>query len=122
MNWKTAATAATLALLAQCALAQRPNYNVTIEGEITPGVYGRVEYGNKPPPPVIYTTPVVVQTVVVQPGVVQAAPAPLYVYAPPGHVKKWAKHCHKYSACAQPVYFVQVKDKKKHKKHKHHDD
>jgi hypothetical protein len=26
---------------------------------------------------------------------------------PPGHAKHWSKHCHKYGACGQPVYFVE---------------
>jgi hypothetical protein len=25
---------------------------------------------------------------------------------PPGHEKHWSKHCGKYGACGQPVYFV----------------
>jgi len=33
-------------------------------------------------------------------------PAPLYLYVPPGHQKKWAKHCGAYNACGRPVYFV----------------
>ena len=32
---------------------------------------------------------------------------PVYLYVPPGHQKNWAKHCARYSACGQPVYFVQ---------------
>lgn len=68
-----------------------------------PGVYGRVEIGTgAPPPPVIYRQPVVV---VAQPVVV-APPPPMYLYVPPGHAKKWRKHCHKYDACGRQVYFV----------------
>ena len=26
---------------------------------------------------------------------------------PPGHAKKWSKHCSAYNACNRPVYFVQ---------------
>ena len=26
---------------------------------------------------------------------------------PPGHAKKWGKHCHRYNACGRQVYFVQ---------------
>ena len=29
------------------------------------------------------------------------------MYVPPGHAKNWAKHCGRYNACGQPVYFVQ---------------
>jgi hypothetical protein len=81
------------------------NVGVTIR---EPGVYGRVEVGTSPPPPVYYPQPVVItQPVVVvgQPVVVQ--PAPMYLYVPPGHAKKWRKHCYKYDACGRPVYFVQ---------------
>jgi hypothetical protein len=69
-----------------------------------PGVYGRIDIGNVPQPPaVVYAQPVVIappQHVVVQ-------PQPVYLYVPPGHQKHWAKHCHRYNACGQPVYFVQ---------------
>lgn len=67
-----------------------------------PGVYGRIEIGtNAPPPPVIYRRPVVIA----QPAVVVAQP-PMYLYVPPGHAKKWGKHCHRYDACGRQVYFV----------------
>ena len=67
-----------------------------------PGVYGRIEIGtNAPPPPVIYRQPVVIA----QPVVVVAEP-PMYLYVPPGHAKKWGKHCYKYDACGRQVYFV----------------
>lgn len=66
-----------------------------------PGVYGRIEIGNRPPPPVLYPQPVIIA----QPTVVVAQP-PLYLYVPPGHAKKWGKHCHKYNACGRQVYFV----------------
>ena len=68
-----------------------------------PGFYGRIDIGNAPPPVLVYPQPVVIQPVrVVQPVPVQ----PLYLHVPPGHAKDWGKHCHKYNACAQPVYFV----------------
>lgn len=75
--------------------------NVVIAGEVRPGVYGRVEIGNAPPPPLVYTQPVVV--------VRERHPVfyePIYVHVPPGHAKHWSKHCHKYGACNRPVYFV----------------
>ena len=66
-----------------------------------PGFYGRIDIGTAPPPKLIYPQPVIIQPVtVVQP--VQ----PIYLRVPPGHAQKWSKHCHKYNACAQPVYFV----------------
>jgi len=30
----------------------------------------------------------------------------MYLHVPPGHEKKWRKHCAKYNACGRPVYFV----------------
>ncbi len=67
-----------------------------------PGVYGRIDIGNFPAPRVIYAQPVVI---------VQAPMAefrrPIYLYVPPGHQKDWRKHCGRYNACGQPVYFVQ---------------
>ena len=64
-----------------------------------PGFYGRIDIGNVPPPQVIYAQPIIVQHVA-QP------PQPVYLRVPPGHAKKWSKHCHKYDACTRPVYFV----------------
>mgnify|MGYP001337598797 CR=1 FL=1 len=82
------------------AQAQDVRVGVTISGEIRPGVYGRVDIGNAPPPPVFYPQPVLV---VRQPV---AAVAPVYMHVPPGHAKNWSKHCRKYAACGTPVYFV----------------
>jgi hypothetical protein len=67
-----------------------------------PGVYGRIEIGSQPPPPVLYPQPVIIA----RPAVVVAQP-PMYLYVPPGHAKNWGKHCHRYNACARQVYFVQ---------------
>jgi hypothetical protein len=67
-----------------------------------PGVYGRIEIGNQPPPPVLYPQPVIIA----RPAVVVQQP-PLYLYVPPGHAKNWAKHCYRYNACGRQVYFVQ---------------
>jgi hypothetical protein len=66
-----------------------------------PGVYGRIEIGTNAPPPVIYRQPVVIAP----PAVIVAEP-PMYLYVPPGHAKKWRKHCHRYDACGRQVYFV----------------
>ena len=66
-----------------------------------PGVYGRIDIGNVAPPPVVYAQPVIIT----RPAVV-VHQQPLYLYVPPGHQKKWAKHCGQYNACGQPVYFV----------------
>jgi hypothetical protein len=99
-----------------------PSVNVIVDGQIKPGVYGRVEIGNIPPPPVLYPQPVVI---VRQPRPVVVV-EPLYLHVPPGHAKNWRKHCYRYNACGQPVYFVRSQEYepgygRKHK-HKHHDD
>ncbi len=67
-----------------------------------PGFYGRVDIGGFPQPQVIYPQPVVVQ-----PPPVGVVGEPIYLHVPPGHAKHWSKHCRKYNACGQPVYFVQ---------------
>jgi hypothetical protein len=68
-----------------------------------PGLYGRIDIGRVPAPPVlVYPQPVVI---VETPVAVQRRP--IYMHVPPGHAKDWRKHCHKYQACGQPVYFVQ---------------
>ena len=67
-----------------------------------PGFYGRVDIGNMPPPRLVYAEPMIVQPAPI--GVVRQ---PIYLHVPPGHAKHWRKHCHRYDACGQPVYFVQ---------------
>jgi len=67
-----------------------------------PGFYGRIVLGNMPQPQVIYAAPVIIQPA--PNGLVRQ---PVYLRVPPGHEKQWAKHCRKYNACGQPVYFVQ---------------
>ena len=101
MKTRTLAAFGLLSLASLHAAAGQPVINVSVGGEIAPGVYGRVDFGNAPPPPVLYPQPVIIaqpaQRVVMQ---------PLYLHVPPGHAKKWDKHCHRYDACGRPVYFV----------------
>ncbi len=66
-----------------------------------PGFYGRIDIGDFPKPQLISPSPVIIQRPA---GVVRE---PIYLHVPPGHAKKWSKHCHKYDACGQQVYFVQ---------------
>lgn len=73
---------------------------VILSGEIAPGVYGRVDFGTAPPPPVLYAKPIVIAPL---PG---PPVGPVYLHVPPGHAKNWKKHCHRYNACGRPVYFV----------------
>lgn len=68
-----------------------------------PGVYGRIDIGTHPPPPVVYERPVIIR----QPRTVVVQQEPMYLYVPPGHQRNWRKHCRRYDACGQPVYFVQ---------------
>jgi hypothetical protein len=88
--------AAALALAAVPALAQT-GVSVAV-GQ--PGFCGRIDIGGYLPPPLVYAQPVIVR-----PGVADGPP--VYLHVPPGHAKHWAKHCARYGACAQPVYFVQ---------------
>lgn len=67
-----------------------------------PGLYGRIDIGNVPQPPVL----VYPQPVIVQQTPVAVHQAPIYMHVPPGHAKNWGKHCGKYNACGQRVYFV----------------
>jgi hypothetical protein len=91
-------------VLAACAVAPtfaQTNVGVSI-GINQPGVYGRIDIGNFPQPRIVYPQPVVI---VQSPMAVYQQP--VYLYVPPGHQKNWAKHCGRYNACGQPVYFVQ---------------
>ena len=102
------ARASLLALLL-CCLALGPAaaayVNATAGGLLRPGVYGRIEIGKSAPPPLIYSRPVVASRISPAPGV-----RPVYLYVPPGQVRKWERHCAKYKACDVPVYFVRMDD------------
>lgn len=65
-----------------------------------PDFYGRLNLGGFPQPQLIYQQPVIIQQVT-------ANRPPIYLRVPPGQAKNWRKHCHKYHACDEPVYFVQ---------------
>lgn len=84
-----------------------------------PGVYGRIDIGNYPPPVPVYAEPVIIHRA---PRGVQLQP--IYLYVPPGHQKNWAKYCRAYNACNQPVYFVQedwVRERYDHDRREHGD-
>ena len=108
------ALAAVVFLLASAAHAGA-NVNVIVGGEISPGVYGRVEIGSAPPPPVYYPQPVVIvrppRTVVVE---------PIYLHVPPGHAKRWSRYCNRYNACGRPVYFVRSAEYEPGYRKEHH--
>ena len=67
-----------------------------------PGFYGRIDIYDFPRPQLVYSEPVVIQ-----PVAVNVRSQPIYLHVPPGHAKDWRKHCRKYNACSQRVYFVQ---------------
>lgn len=67
----------------------------------SPDFYGQIFLGDAPRPQLIYAQPMVVAPV---PQYVGAAP--IYLHVPPGHARKWRKHCAAYNACGRPVYFV----------------
>ena len=90
-----------LATFAMTSTFAQSNVGVSI-GINQPGVYGRIDIGNFPPPRIVYPQPVVI----VQ-SPVAVYQQPIYLYVPPGHQKNWSKHCGRYNACGQPVYFVQ---------------
>lgn len=90
--------AALLVSAASGAMAQSVGVDVHIGG---PGYYGNIQLGDFGPPPVIYAQPMIIERSVRYSG------APMYLRVPPGHAKKWAKHCRAYNACGRPVYFVQ---------------
>lgn len=119
MNLRTFAAAACLAAATLPALAVEPTIHVSVGGQISPGVYGRVDFGNAPPPPVLYPQPVVI---VKPPRTVVVQPQPLYLHVPPGHAKSWGKHCRRYNACGRPVYFVKSAEyEPNYRRERHHD-
>ncbi len=95
-------TLGSLALVLAGAASAATNVSVIVEGQVRPGVYGRVEVGNPSvPPPVWQPQPVII---VPQPRGVEVVP--VYLHVPPGHARDWRRHCHRYDACGRPVYFV----------------
>ncbi|HKP66006.1 MAG TPA: glycine zipper 2TM domain-containing protein [Casimicrobiaceae bacterium] len=90
-----------VSVVAMSASAMAADVDVSIRvGQ--PNFYGRIDVGDVARPQVVYAQPIIAQPppsgVVVQ---------PIYLRVPPGHAKHWNKHCQRYNACGQPVYFVQ---------------
>jgi hypothetical protein len=97
---KTFLIAALLVSAASGAMAQNVDVGVGINIG-GPGYYGRIELGNMPPPQVMYREPIIVERQT------RYVAEPMYLRVPPGHAKKWHKHCRAYNACGRQVYFVQ---------------
>lgn len=78
--------------------------NLTTGGPLKPGLYGRIEVRDAKPP-LVHAKPVVAKDT-------QGAGArePVYLYVPPGQLRRWTEHCAKWQACERPVYFVRVDD------------
>lgn len=86
--------------LIMAASAQAADVGVSVSvGQ--PGFYGHINIGDFPHPELLFPQPVVIAPP--HAGIVER---PVYLHVPPGHEKKWSKHCRKYNACNQPVYFV----------------
>ena len=102
-------TAAALVLaaasLAATAGAPGPYMNARSGEPLRAGVYGRVEVRGPTPPPVIYSLPVVADGPRIA---LKASTEPLYLYVPPGQVRRWPQSCALWKACDQPVLFVRV--------------
>ena len=80
-------------------MVQAANVDVNINiGQ--PGYYGRIDIGDFGRPQLIYSEPRVIYRNV-------SPRDPVYLRVPPGHAKNWRKHCGKYNACGERVYFVQ---------------
>jgi len=96
----------TLALLTLAAAAVLPvhaatNIGVSI-GINSPGQYGRIDIDNYPQPRLVMQQPIVYA-----PSPVAIYQRPIYLYVPQTHQANWGRYCGGYSACGQPVYFVQ---------------
>ena len=60
------------------------------------GLINAVLFG---PPQVVNQQPIIIERT-------RYVGQPVYLRVPPGHQKKWSKHCARYDACGQQVYFV----------------
>jgi hypothetical protein len=97
---------ATLALGATSVANADVDISVAIRGEIAPGIYGRVDLGGRPPPPLVFANPVLIE----QPPPHVVVGEPLYLHVPPEHARAWREHCHEYHACNRQVYFVRSRE------------
>jgi hypothetical protein len=107
-NTARAACGAALTWLASAACAgpgDSQHLNLTSKAPLRPGVYGKIEVRKGLPPPVVHAQPVTVR-----PPQQAKASRPVYLYVPPGQLRRWPQHCAKWDACEKPVLFVRVDD------------
>lgn len=97
---KTLAILTLAGALALPALAET-SIGVSI-GINAPGQYGRIDIGHYPQPVLVYPQPITHA-----PSPVAIHQRPIYLYVSPQHQADWGRYCGRYSACGQPVYFVQ---------------
>ncbi len=109
-----ALSAAVALLIAGGSRAGDLDIHVILSAQVAPGVYGQVQLGNSPPPPLVYAQPMLIEP---QP----AALPPVYLHVPPEHAKNWRKHCHEYHACNRPVYFIRSAEYEPDYDHRDHD-
>ncbi len=64
-----------------------------------PGFYGRIDSGDYPPPQLIYR-----QTRLIERDGVDRQP--IYMHVPNRHARNLRRHCTRYNACDERVYFV----------------
>ncbi|HEX7439728.1 MAG TPA: hypothetical protein VF319_06480 [Caldimonas sp.] len=108
-----------LLALAACAavpVLAAPSVGVSI-GINQPGVYGRINIGSYPEPMLVYPEPVMVA-----PAPIAVQRQPIYLYVPLAHQQNWHRYCGRYSACGQPVYFVQERWVRERWEHEHRDE
>ena len=79
--------------------------NLTTGGPLKPGLYGRIEVRDAAPP-LVHARPVVAKKTLER----TTPQEPVYLYVPPGQLRRWTEHCAKWRACERPVYFVRVDD------------
>ena len=109
--WAGAALAA-CAMAAPAAFAQT-SVGVSI-GINQPGVYGRINIGDLPPPALVAPQPVIIA-----PPPVAVPRRPIYLYVPEAHQRDWRRYCGRYAACGQPVYFVRESYVRERYEHEH---
>jgi hypothetical protein len=90
-----------LALVAAAAGTAQAQVGVSVSVH-QPGVWGRIDIGGLPPPALVLPQPVIIA-----PPQISVQREPIYLYVPPQHQQNWRRYCGRYSACGQPVYFVQ---------------